>query len=211
MQAAAQVDQLNTKIQAQDWTRDINYRDDAAAATAAVGDAAGLLRDGAAVPASALDSIHPELARTLVQVAALPGRRDAIAALSRRAELAIGFKQLVSIRQDAVGVTTWRDHAATPHIGDPAAPAPPGPRHGRGPGLRGPGCRGQRLWPGQPWPLAGGGAASRPSAARPRSTPRRPRARPTRSSAVSPARMRSCRDCHACHSRSATARPCGVR
>ena len=29
MQAAAQVDQLNTKIQAQDWTRDINYRDQA--------------------------------------------------------------------------------------------------------------------------------------------------------------------------------------
>lgn len=27
MQAAAQVQQLNQKIQAQDWTRDINYRD----------------------------------------------------------------------------------------------------------------------------------------------------------------------------------------
>ena len=27
MQTAAQIDQLNTKIQAQDWTRDINYRD----------------------------------------------------------------------------------------------------------------------------------------------------------------------------------------
>ncbi|HET7247534.1 MAG TPA: hypothetical protein VFJ07_22170 [Streptosporangiaceae bacterium] len=88
----------------------------------ALRDAAGLLRDGAAVLASALDSIHPELARTLVQVAALPGRRDAIAALSRRAELAIGFKQLVSIRQDAVGVTPWRDHAATPHIGEHDSP-----------------------------------------------------------------------------------------
>ena len=27
MQTAAQIDQLNTKIQAQNWTRDINYRD----------------------------------------------------------------------------------------------------------------------------------------------------------------------------------------
>lgn len=84
----------------------------------ALRDAAGLLRDGVAVPASALDSIHPELTRTLVQVAALPARRDAIANLARRAEFAIGFKQLVSIRQAAVGVTPWRDHAATPHIGE---------------------------------------------------------------------------------------------
>jgi predicted amidophosphoribosyltransferase len=29
MQAAAQVNQLNQKIQSQDWTRDINYRDQA--------------------------------------------------------------------------------------------------------------------------------------------------------------------------------------
>lgn len=40
-----------------------------------------------------------------MQVAALPARRDQIAALAHRAELAIGFKQLVSIRQDAAGVT----------------------------------------------------------------------------------------------------------
>jgi membrane protease subunit (stomatin/prohibitin family) len=31
MQAAAQVQQLNEKIQQQDWTRDINYRDQATA------------------------------------------------------------------------------------------------------------------------------------------------------------------------------------
>ena len=29
MQAQAQIDQLNQKIQAQDWTKDINYRDQA--------------------------------------------------------------------------------------------------------------------------------------------------------------------------------------
>ena len=66
-------------------------------------------------------------------------------------------------------------------------------------------------WRGSALAVGGRGAVSRPSAARPRSTPRRPRARPARSSAVSPARMRSWRDCHACQSRSATARPCGVR
>ena len=31
LQAQAQVNQLNQKIQAQDWTRDINYRDQATA------------------------------------------------------------------------------------------------------------------------------------------------------------------------------------
>jgi hypothetical protein len=29
MQAQTQLDQLNTKIQSQDWTKDINYRDQA--------------------------------------------------------------------------------------------------------------------------------------------------------------------------------------
>src|SRR6202040_202353 len=32
-------------------------------------------------------------------------------------ELAIGFKQLTSVRRAAVGVTPWHDHAVTPNIG----------------------------------------------------------------------------------------------
>ena len=84
--------------------------------------AAGLLRDGVAVPASALDAIHPDLAGTLVQVATLPARRDAIAELARRTDLAIGFRQLVSVRRPAAGVTPWRDHAAAPHIGTHESP-----------------------------------------------------------------------------------------
>jgi len=67
--------------------------------------AAGLLRDGVAVPASTLDTIHPDLAGTLVQVATLPARRDAVAELVRRTDLAIGFRQLVSVRRPAAGVT----------------------------------------------------------------------------------------------------------
>lgn len=67
-----------------------------------------------------------------MQVAALPARRDQIAALAHRAELAIGFKQLVSIRQDAAGVTPWRDHAVTPHIGEHDSPG-----GAFGPGLMG--------------------------------------------------------------------------
>jgi len=58
--------------------------------------AAGLLRDGVAVPASTLNAIHSELAGTLVQIAALPDRQDAVAELGRRTDLAVGFKQLVS-------------------------------------------------------------------------------------------------------------------
>jgi hypothetical protein len=80
--------------------------------------AAGLLRDGVAVPSGALDGIHPDLAGTLVRLATLPDRRDAVGWLARRAELAIGFRQLVSVRRPAVGATPWRDHAATPHTGE---------------------------------------------------------------------------------------------
>ncbi len=42
--------------------------------------AAGLLRDGVAVPARALDAIHPELSATLLRVATLPDRLAAVAA-----------------------------------------------------------------------------------------------------------------------------------
>ena len=82
--------------------------------------AAGLLRDGVAVPARELDAIHPDLAATLIQVATLPARRDTVAELARRTDLAIGFRQLVSVRRPATGVTPWRDPAAAPHIGEHA-------------------------------------------------------------------------------------------
>jgi hypothetical protein len=80
--------------------------------------AAGLLRDGVAVPVSTLNGIHPDLAGTLLQVATLPERRRVVDELARQAELAIGFRQVTSVHQKAVGVTAWQDHAVTPHIGD---------------------------------------------------------------------------------------------
>jgi hypothetical protein len=40
-----------------------------------------------------------------------------VAELGRRAGLAIGFRQLTSVRRPAVGAEPWHDHAATPHIG----------------------------------------------------------------------------------------------
>ncbi len=83
----------------------------------AVREAAGLLRDGVAVAAADLDRIHPDLTRTLVMLAALPDRQDAITALARNTRLAIGFRQLASVRRPAVGAQPWHDHAATPHIG----------------------------------------------------------------------------------------------
>jgi hypothetical protein len=83
----------------------------------AVREAAGLLRDGVAVAAADLDRIHPGLTRTLAMLAALPDRQDAITALARNTRLAIGFRQLTSVRRPAVGVEPWHDHAATPHIG----------------------------------------------------------------------------------------------
>ena len=84
--------------------------------------ASGLLRDGVATPVSALDGIHPELSSTLLGIATLPERQQMVTELARRTDLAIGFKQVTSVRRSAVGVTPWHDHAVTPHIGDHGAP-----------------------------------------------------------------------------------------
>jgi hypothetical protein len=93
---------------------------------------AGLLRDGVAVEARALDAIHPALSATLLRVATLPGRLAAVSALAGRADLAIGFKQLTSVRRSAVGVTPWQDPSVAPHIGEHGTPG------GRfGPGIGG--------------------------------------------------------------------------
>ena len=80
--------------------------------------AAGLLRDGVAVPASTLNGVHPELAATLLRITTLADRQQAIAELGERGSLAIGFRQVTSVHTDAVGATAWHDSAATPHIGD---------------------------------------------------------------------------------------------
>jgi hypothetical protein len=84
--------------------------------------AAGLLRDGVAVPARALDAVHPDLSATLLRVATLPGRLEALSGLGNQADLAIGFKQVTSVRRAAVGVTPWQDRSATPHIGEHETP-----------------------------------------------------------------------------------------
>jgi len=81
--------------------------------------AAGLLRDGVAVPAATLNGLHPDLAGTLLQVTTLADRQQAVSELGSNATaLAIGFRQVSSVHKDAVGVTEWHDSSATPHIGD---------------------------------------------------------------------------------------------
>jgi hypothetical protein len=84
--------------------------------------AAGLLRDGVAVPAAALDAVHPDLSATLLRVATLPGRFADLVGLASQADLAIGFKQVTSVRRAAVGVTPWTDPSAAPHIGEHESP-----------------------------------------------------------------------------------------
>jgi hypothetical protein len=84
--------------------------------------AAGLLRDGVAVAARALDAIHPDLTATLLRVATLPERLAVLSGLGNQADLAIGFKQVTSVRRAAVGVTPWQDRSATPHIGEHETP-----------------------------------------------------------------------------------------
>ena len=94
--------------------------------------AAGLLRDGVAVPARDLDAAHRDLSASLLRVATLPDRFAAVASLAAQADLAIGFKQVTSVRRAAVGLTPWHDPAVTPHIGEHESPG------GRfGPGLGG--------------------------------------------------------------------------
>jgi hypothetical protein len=80
--------------------------------------AAALLRDGVAVPAHALDAIHPEVTATLLRVTTRPERYAAVAALAQHANLAIGFKQAASVRIAAAGVTPWHDPAVAPHINE---------------------------------------------------------------------------------------------
>jgi hypothetical protein len=84
------------------------------------------------VPAAALDAIHRDLSATLLRVATLPGRFAELASLVGRVDLAIGFKQVASVRRAAVGLTPWRDPAVTPHIGQHDSPG----------GLFGPGLGG---------------------------------------------------------------------
>lgn len=84
--------------------------------------AAGLLRDGVAASVAALNEIHPELADSLIEVCAMPDRRAAIRDLAARAGLAIGFRQVASVRQAGQGTTPWHDHAVTPQIGSHESP-----------------------------------------------------------------------------------------
>ena len=84
--------------------------------------AAGLLRDGVAVPARALDGIHPDLTSTLLRIATLPDRAEAVGALAGRTGVAIGFKQLASVRKPASGGTPWHDPSVAPHIGEHESP-----------------------------------------------------------------------------------------
>jgi hypothetical protein len=84
--------------------------------------ASGLLRDGVAAPVSALDGIHPDLSSALLGIATLPERKETVAELAKRTEMAIGFKQIMTVRRPAVGVTPWYDHAVTPNIGGHDSP-----------------------------------------------------------------------------------------
>jgi hypothetical protein len=52
-----------------------------------------------------------------------------VSALADRTDVAIGFRQLASVRRSAVGLTPWRDPSATPHIGQHESP---GGRFGSG-------------------------------------------------------------------------------
>lgn len=80
--------------------------------------AAGLLRDGVAVPATTLNGIHPDLAATLLSVTTLAQRRAAVAEIGGRAAISIGFRQVTSVHKDAVGTTQWHDSSAGAHIDD---------------------------------------------------------------------------------------------
>ncbi len=85
-------------------------------------------RRGGAGPRARRDPPRPQRHAAAGRDAARPAR-GAVAASPNRADLAIGFKQVTSVRRAAVGVTPWRDPSATPHIGEHETP---GGRFGAG-------------------------------------------------------------------------------
>jgi hypothetical protein len=84
--------------------------------------AAGLLRDGVAVPVTSLTGVHQELPGTLLQLTTLASRQPAVGDLTSRGTVCIGFRQVATIGKDAVGVTQWRDSAHTPNISGHESP-----------------------------------------------------------------------------------------
>jgi hypothetical protein len=89
----------------------------------ALGEAAGLLRDGVAVPAGVLDQVRPGLAGTLADLAVRPERRPALAGLRERGPVALGFRQVMTAHRAAAGVTPWAPRPAAasgPDHGNPA-------------------------------------------------------------------------------------------
>ncbi|HTU73722.1 MAG TPA: hypothetical protein VMG38_09405 [Trebonia sp.] len=80
---------------------------------------ATLLRDGVAVPTHSLDAIHPEVTATLLRVATRPSRFPAVAALAQHTDVAIGFKQAISVRVAARGASPARPGYGGPFGGGP--------------------------------------------------------------------------------------------
>jgi hypothetical protein len=89
----------------------------------ALGEAAGLLRDGVAVPAGVLDQIQPGLAGTLADLAVRPERRAALAGLRERGPVALGFRQVMTAHRAAAGVTPWAPRPAAASGADHGSPA----------------------------------------------------------------------------------------
>ena len=89
----------------------------------ALGEAAGLLRDGVAVPAGVLDQIQPGLAGTLADLAVRPERRAALAGLRERGPVALGFRQVMTAHRAAAGVTPWAPRPAAASGADHGNPA----------------------------------------------------------------------------------------
>jgi hypothetical protein len=89
----------------------------------ALGEAAGLLRDGVAVPAGVLDQIQPGLAATLADLAVRPERRAALAGLRERGPVALGFRQVMTAHRAAAGVTPWAPRPAAASGADHGNPA----------------------------------------------------------------------------------------
>jgi hypothetical protein len=103
----------------------------------ALGEAAGLLRDGVAVPAGTLDQVQPGLAGTLADLAVRPERRAALAGLRERGPVALGFRQVMTAHRAAAGVTPWAPRPAAASGVDHGNPAVIGGGAGLGGGLVG--------------------------------------------------------------------------
>jgi hypothetical protein len=87
---------------------------------------AATLRDGVAGAKRDLDAVDTTVWQSLVDAAALPNRVPRVATIAQLGDAYIGFKQWVTVEEDAKGVSGWPDPSKEPNMDHGGGPSMPG-------------------------------------------------------------------------------------